>query len=278
MRKIMMCAIAAFLLTNAEAQTWKTPQASTTQTIKQNFALSTIELTYSRPGVKDRKIFGGLVPYNEIWRLGANNATEITFGDTVSINGTKIKPGTYGLLAIPNEKNWTLIISKQTNVTSAGAYKQDQDIVRYEAHTHELDDKVETFTMQFANVKDGSCDLHIMWDKTSVTLPITTNIDGAMMAQIDQVMSKDNRPFYNAAMYYINNGQDPNQALNWLNKAIEQDPKALRNHYQKANVLAKMGKKTEARVAATTGLELARAQKNESFIKQFETQLESNKK
>lgn len=277
MKKIFTSAVLVLMVVMGNAQTIKSPAPSTTQTIKQTFALSSIELSYSRPSVKNRKIFGDLVPYNKVWRTGANSATTLTFGDTVSINGTKVIPGTYGLLSIPNEKSWTLIISKQTNVTSPGAYKEDEDVLRYEAKTTELNDAVETFTILFANIKDGSCDLQLMWDKTAVTLPIKTDIEGSMLAQINQVM-KDSRPYYTAAMYYMNNGQDMNQALEWMNKAIEQNPKDLRSQYQKANLLVKMGKNAEARTTATKALELAKADKNENYIKMIETQLKEMKK
>lgn len=277
MKKIFTSAVLVLIVVMGNAQTIKSPAPSTTQTIKQTFALSSIELNYSRPSVKGRKIFGDLVPFNKVWRTGANAATTLTFGDTVSINGTKVNPGTYGLLSIPNEKSWTLIISKQTNVTSPGAYKEDEDVLRYEAKTTELNDAVETFTILFANIKDGSCDLQLMWDKTSVTLPIKTDIEGSMLAQINQVM-KDSRPYYTAAMYYMNNGQDMNQALEWMNKAIEQNPKDLRSQYQKANLLVKMGKNAEARTTATKALEMAKADKNDNYIKMFETQLKEMKK
>ena len=144
MKKIFITAFAISALLFAEAQTLTTPQPSTTQTIKQNFGLSSIELTYSRPGIKGRKIFGDLVPFGKVWRTGANSANTITFGDTVFINGTKINPGKYGLVSIPEEKNWTLIVSKQLDITSPEAYKQDQDIVRVNAKTMEKNESLET--------------------------------------------------------------------------------------------------------------------------------------
>ncbi len=273
MKKIFITAFAVSTLLFAEAQTLTTPQSSTTQTIKQNFGLSSIELTYSRPGVKGRKIFGDLVPFGKLWRTGANSANIITFGDTVFINGTKIAPGKYGLFSIPDKSSWTLVVSKQLNVTSPEAYKQDQDVVKVDVKPMNLNEKMETLTMQFANINPGSCDLQIMWENTAVTLPITTDTEGKMKAQIDQMMKMDNRPYYNAAMYYVNNGKEFNQALVWLNKAIELEPDVLRNHYQRANVLAKMGKKEEAKTAAKKGIELAKAQKNEDFLKMNETLL-----
>ncbi len=273
MKNLLITFICAFLMLFADAQPLRTPQLSTTQTIKQNFGLSSIELTYSRPGIKGRKIFGSLVPFEAVWRTGANTANNLTFADTVYINGTKINPGSYGLVSIPHEKSWTLIVTKQLNVTSPGAYKKDQDVVRVEAKTKELTESMETFTMQFANVKNGSCDLQIMWDKTAVSLPITANTQEAMKAQIAQLLSKDNRPYYNSALYYMNNDLDLNQALAWLDKAVELEPNLLRNHYQRANLLVKMGKKEEAKTAAKKGIELAKAQKDNNFLKLNETLL-----
>lgn len=271
MKKIFITAIAAGILLFANAQTWVSPQTSTTQTIKQNFALSSIEVTYSRPGVKSRKIFGDLVPFGKIWRTGANNANLLTFSDTVFIGGKKISPGKYGLVSIPQEKSWTLIITKQLDVTDPESYKLDQDVVRVEAKTKDMSESIETLTMQFANVKNGSCDLHIMWDKTAVSLPITTNIEERMKAQIDQLIYKDNRPYFNAGLYAMNNGLDLNQALALFDKALEQQPEMLRNHNQRAICLNKLGRKEEAKKGAQKGLELAKAQKNDGFVKTFET-------
>lgn len=266
MKKIFITSLAVCTLLIAEAQL-KTPAPSPTQTIKQDFGLASVELSYSRPGMKGRKIFGDLVPFEKVWRTGANNATTLTFGEEVTIGGTKIKAGKYGLLAIPNKKNWTLIISKQTDVTSPADYKQDQDVVRVEAKTMDLDESMETFTMQFANIKSNSCELHIMWDRTAVALPITTDVETKVMAQIDQLMNKDNRPYFNAAMYYMDNGKDLNKALAWFDKAVEGNPTAFWIHHQRANCLAKLGKKAEAKAAAEKSKELATAAKNDDYVK-----------
>jgi len=266
MKKIFITSLAVCTLLFAEAQL-RTPAPSPTQTIKQDFGLASVELSYSRPGMKGRKIFGDLVPFEKVWRTGANNATTLTFGEEVTIGGTKIKAGKYGLLTIPNKKNWTLIISKQTDVTSPADYKQDQDVVRVEAKTMDLDESMETFTMQFTNIKANSCELHIMWDRTAVALPIATDVETKVMAQIDQLMNKDNRPYFNAAMYYMDNGKDLSQALAWFDKAVEGNPTAFWMHHQRANCLAKLGKKAEARTAAEKSKELATAAKNDDYVK-----------
>jgi len=267
MKKLIITTTAILSLFVAGAQTLTTPQPSPTQTIKQNFGVSSIELSYSRPGMKGRKIYGDLVPYGKVWRTGANNATILTFADDVTIGGTKVKAGKYGLLSIPEKKNWTLIISKQTDVTSPASYKQDQDVVRIEAKTMDMDESMETFTMQFANIKANSCELHIMWDRTAVALPISTDVESKVMAQIDNLMNKDNRPYFNAAMYYMDNGKDLNQALSWFDKAVELQPTAFWIHHQRANCLAKLGKKDEAKMAAEKSKALATEQKNDDYVK-----------
>lgn len=266
MKKMIFASLAALCFFIAEAQL-KTPAPSTTQTIKQDFGLGNIELSYSRPGMKGRKIFGDLVPFGNVWRTGANNATTITFSDAVTIGGKKVAPGKYGLLSIPDKNSWTLIISKQLDVTSPAGYKQENDVARVEVKTMKMGDKMETFTMQFAEVKPTSCELHIMWDNTAVALPITTDVDGKVMAQIDQLMNKDNRPYFNAAMYYMDNGKDLSQALAWFDKAVELNPSAFWIQYQRANCLAKLGKKEEAKAAAEKSKELAAAAKNDDYVK-----------
>ena len=261
-----MLLAASVLFFSAQGQI-KTPPPSPTQTIKQDFGLSAIELSYSRPGTKGRKIFGDLVPFGKVWRTGANNATTLTFGDDVTIGGTKIPAGKYGLLSIPEKDRWTLIITKQTDVTNPAAYKEDQDLVRVTVEPIKMKEPVETFTMQFASVKPNNCELQIMWENTIVSMPISTDVETKVMAQIDQQMNKDNRPYFNAAQYYMDNGKDLNQALAWFDKAIEQQPDAYWIHHQRANCLAKLGKKDEAIAAAQKSKQLAIAAKNDDYVR-----------
>lgn len=266
MKKLMFSLIASCILIIAEAQL-KTPAASPTQTLKQDFGLSTVELSYSRPAVKGRKIFGDIVPFGNVWRTGANNATLLTFGDDVTIGGTKIPAGKYGLLTIPDKKSWTIIISKQTDVTSPAAYKPEMDVVRVTANVAKTKAATESFTIQFANVKPTTCELQMMWDKSAVTLPIATEIDGKIMANIESLMKTDKPPYFQAAMYYMENGKDLNQALSWFNKAVEAQPNAFWIQHQWANCLAKLGQKNEAKTAALKSKELAAAAKNDDYVK-----------
>lgn len=276
-KKWILCGALSFALTAADAQQIRTPQPSTSQTIKQDFGIGSVELSYSRPTARGRKIYGDLVPFGNVWRTGANNATTLTFTEEVMIGGTKVPPGKYGLLSIPDRDNWTMILTKQTEVTSPAAYKQESDVVRVNVKPTTLREPVETFTMQFANVKPTSTDLQIMWDNVAVTLPIMADVDSKIMAQINNAMTRDNRPYFQSAMYYMENGKDMNQALAWLDKAIEQQPNAFWIHHQRANALAKLGKKAEARTAAQKSMEMAKAANNSDYVSLNEKLLTSLK-
>jgi tetratricopeptide (TPR) repeat protein len=266
LNKLLVLTLVCCTALLADAQTIKTPAPSPSQSVKQDFGISTIELNYSRPGMKGRKIFGDLVPYGKVWRTGANSATRIKFSDDVSIGGQVLKAGEYAVYSVPNEKEWEIIINKGS-ANWGTDYKQEDDIFRVKATPVKLDQPVETFTMQFANVKSGSADLQIMWDKTLVSVPITSDIDKKVMAQIDAAMNKDSRPYYQAAMYYLETGKDLNQALTWFDKAIEQNPTAYWVYHQKANALAKLGKKSEAKTTAQKSMDLAKTAKNDDYVK-----------
>jgi len=267
MKKLFfVVAFSAMIFCTTEAQNLRTPAPSPTQMVKQDFALSSVELTYSRPALKGRKIFGDLVPYGKVWRTGANSATVITFGEEVNFGGTKVPAGKYGLLSMPGAQEWTLILSKQLDVTSPGAYKQDQDVVRVKAAPMELPFNVQSFTIMFDDVKASSMNLMLLWDNVAVSVPIKSDVETKVMAQIDNMMNKDNRPYFNAAMYYMENGKDMTTAVKWLDKALEQNPKAFWIHHQKANALAKQGKKSEAIASAQKSIELAKEAKNDDYV------------
>lgn len=265
MNKIFLAFCLLFAFT-ANAQL-KTPPPSTAQSVKQEFGLSSIELSYARPNMKERKIYGGLVPYDKVWRTGANAATTLTFGDEVMIGGKKIPAGKYGLLTIPGKASWTIIITKQTNVTSPAAYKQEEDVVRVNAKVNTTASRAETFTIQFANVQAESCELQIIWDNVMVALPIRTDVDAKVMAAIDEAMKGDKPPYFQAAAYYLENNKDITKANEWFAKAAEANPKAFWIKYQQAKGLAKAGKKAEARAAAQASKELAIAAKSDDYVK-----------
>lgn len=267
MKKILFfVAFSAMIFCTTEAQNLRTPAPSPTQMVKQDFALSSVELTYSRPSMKGRKIFGDLVPYNKVWRTGANGATTLNFAEDVMVGGTKVPAGKYGLLTIPGQAEWTVILSKQLDVTSPAAYKQDQDLLRLKVKADQMPFSIETFTIMFNNMKSASMELMLLWDNVAVTVPITSDVEGKVMSQINNLMNKDNRPYFSSAMYYMENGKDLNTAIKWLDKAAEQDPKAFWVYHQRANAFAKLGRKQEAIASAQKSIELAKEAKNDDYV------------
>jgi hypothetical protein len=268
MKKLVVASAMMLCLTGmVNAQALKTPAPSTTQTIKQEFGLGSVELTYSRPSAKGRVVMGDLVPYGKVWRTGANNATTITFSDDVKIGGKDIKAGKYGLLSIPDAKEWTLILTKDLNVTSPSAYNEANDVARVKAVVTTTQMKAETFTMQFQNITSNSCELHVRWENVMVAMPIGMDVDGKVMAQIDQTMNKDNRPYFAAAQYYYDNGKDLKQAKAWADKAVETNPNAFWMTLLNARICAKMGDKGGAKAMAEKTIDLATKAKNDDYIK-----------
>ena len=265
-KKLMFGATALFFLHYGNAQQLRTPTSSPATTVKQEFALSNIELSFSRPSMKGRKIFGDLVPYGKVWRTGANTATTITFGEEVTIGDKKVAAGKYGLLTIPGAETWTVIISKQTDVTSPAAYKQEQDVVRVTATPLALPFSIETFNIGVDAISSNSCTIGLIWDNVYVPVPVTTDVESKVMKQIGDAMDKDNRPYFNAAMYYLDNGKDLNKALEWFTKAEAANPAAFWVVHQKAKCLAKLGKKQEAIAAANKSKEMATTAKNDDYV------------
>ena len=267
MKKIFFClSLSILIFINGRAQQLTIPSPSPTQVLKQDFGLSFIEINYSRPGVKGRTIFGDLVPFDKIWRTGANSATTIEFGEPVTIGGKKIAAGKYGLLTIPGKTEWIFIITKQLDVTNPANYRQSEDVVRVSAPVNNLNFSMETMTMDFMNMTTHACELELLWSNVAVRFAIRNDVDSVIMSRIDETMNKDNRPYYAAAMYYMDNGKDLNQALQWFTMATQKNPDAYFMVYQKARCEAKLGKKKEAIETAQKGIELAKKANNSDYV------------
>lgn len=269
MKRIFLGAALFISTYTLQAQNLTMPQPSPTQTIKQNFGVGNIELSYSRPGLKGRKFGTDLAPYGQVWRTGANNATTIQFSDDVTIAGTKLPAGKYGLLSIPQEKEWTIIITKDLNVSSPAQYKQENDVLRAKAPVKKLNEAVETFTIDFYNFTNETCELNISWGNTSVSLPVTTVTDEKVMKQINDVLIKDSKPYFSAAQYYYENGKDLAKAKEWIDIATK-DPRNEKMPWVwllKARIYQKSNDKAGAKAAAEKSLAAAKEIKNEEYVK-----------
>lgn len=256
----------ALISTGVMAQGVKTPAPSPTQTIKQDFALSSIEITYSRPAAKGRKIFGDLVPFGKIWRTGANAATKVTFGEDVKVGGVPVKAGSYAIYSVPDAKEWEIIINKGANNSGLTGYKTEDDVARFKVETGELPMMIENFTIILGNLTASSAAIQILWEHTAVEIPVVADIDSKIMAQINTAMTVDSRPYYQAASYYFDNGKDINKALEWATKAAEAQPTAYWVMHLKAKVQAKAGDKAGAKASAMKSMEMAKQAKNDDYV------------
>ncbi len=269
MKKIFFSSACILCCTAIFAQV-KMPAPSPTQTIKQAFAMGTIELTYSRPAAKGRKIFGDLVPYNKLWRTGANAATIIKFTEPVEIKGKKIDTGSYALYTIPGADYWDVILNKGIGNWGVEGYKETDDVARIRLEPMKMKTRSESFTMQFADVLPESCELHIMWDKTAIAIPITADIKDKIKAQIDAAMLTDKKPYWQAAQYYNEYEHNPTKALENVTKALDENAKAYWMWLYKAKIQKSMDDKTGAMESSKKSLELAKQEKNDDYIKMNE--------
>jgi Protein of unknown function (DUF2911) len=217
------------------------PDASQHATIKQRVGLTDVEIDYSRPNKRDREIFGGLVPYGKVWRTGANKPTTIKFSEAVKIGGQDVAAGEYAFYTIPNENEWTIILSKNTKLWGAYGYKPDADALRVTVKPITLADPVETFTIGFDNLKDDGATISLEWDKARVPVELTTNAIEKLNAEIDAALKnpKALKPtfYYQAASFYYDHDKDPEQAGKWIDLAIEkQQPPRYFLYYKKAQI------------------------------------------
>lgn len=268
------------LATTVLAQTPKVefPAASPACTLKQRVGLTDIEIDYSRPGVKDRTIFGSLIPYGQVWRTGANGATKIIFSTDVKLNGAIVPAGTYALFTIPGETEWTIIINKGAAQWGAYQYDEKADVVRFKAAPITLPRPLETFTIEFNSIRDESAMLNLVWDQTVVPIKLEVELTSKLMPQIEAVMASDEskKPYYQAAMFYYEHGQDLTKASKWVDAAIA-EREAHYIVYLKAKILAKLGDKAGAIAAAKRSTELAIKAKDTGYVKMNEDLISSLK-
>ena len=172
MKKLLLTTFLA--LSVAAYSQFTLPAASPRQKVEQQFSMSKITVDYGRPGVKGRKIFGDLVPFGKVWRLGANSSTKITFEQSVNFGGKSVSAGTYGLFVIPTEKEWKVILNKDSQQWGAYTFDEKLNVVDVTVPIQKLAEKQEWFVIELNPVDDNSVNLVMKWDFTKVELPLKT--------------------------------------------------------------------------------------------------------
>ena len=263
---LMTLLLASFVSFSQQLQM---PQASPSSKISQQFGLSVVTVDYSRPSAKGRKIFGELVPYGQIWRTGANSATQINFSTEVFISGQKVPAGTYALYAIPEKSYWTLVLSKNTELWGAIGYSPSDDQMRFQVETSKANKKYETFEIGFNNVTDNSVVASIKWENTQVEFKIGTEVDPIVMAQIQKEIIDANSTnptlLFQASNYYFTTSRDLNQAYEWVKTSTDNEPQYWTLHLR-AKIENALGMKTEALDSATKSKEMASEAGNPDYV------------
>lgn len=258
----------------AFSQNLEVPTLSPLAEVTQEVALTKVNLSYSRPGAKGRKVFGDLVPFGEVWRTGANASTKLTFTEDVKIEGNVLKAGTYALYTIPGEKEWTIIIHTNTKHRSIAGdvYKQSEDAFRFTVKPTKTSNFIETFTIEFADITTNSCHLKISWENTEVKFEIKFDVDGQVDKQIAELSKSPDgmsaRNYFLAAEYYLHNDKDLNKAIEWIKAGLEKSPKNFQYGLLHAKILAKQGKKDEALKVIAEANAWAKEKNNSNYIEQ----------
>lgn len=270
MKKTLL-ALLVFSSVAATAQI-KMPQPSSTQTISQDFGLGKLELTYSRPNIKNRQVFkvgSELAPLGKVWRTGANSATRIKVTDPIEIAGKPLDTGTYAIYTIPGKSEWTVMINKGAK-NWGSEYIEANDVFRITVPAAKMKESMETFTMQFANIKTESCELHLMWGKTYVAVPITSKVNDRIRMQLEKALAGDNvssTTYFQAANFYYDMDKDLAKALTNVTKAIGEKSDKFWMYLTKAKIERDLGDKVAAKASAEKCIEEATKQKNDDYVR-----------
>ncbi|MEQ8623732.1 MAG: DUF2911 domain-containing protein [Vicingaceae bacterium] len=265
-KKIKLSLLGLFIAVGVQAQ--DLPKPSPYAEVMQRVGLTDITVMYSRPGVKDRVIFGGLEPFDQVWRTGANQSTKIEFTTDANFGRVDVKAGTYSIVSIPGENEWKVMLNSDLGVQE-GSYKAENDVASVTVKPMESDEKTERMTFWFANVTDESADLMFAWENTIWSIPVKVEAKEIAMQNIKDEISKVENAYglYNSsARYYLDNNQDLDQALEWSKKSVSISEKFW-NVYTLSLIYEAKGDKKMAIKTAEKSLELAKAAEYQPYIK-----------
>lgn len=268
------------------------PRESQYAEVMQRIGFTDIHIEYTRPNMKNRKIFGEqeMVPYGTVWRTGANASTKLSASKDIYLNGNRVPAGKYAIYTIPEPDNWTFIISKDTSLWGHYGYNPEQDLLRFTVRPEKTLDHQETMAIFFDQVNDKQAMLNLRWGKHLI--PVSIKIDEK--AQDEQILAgikktlalPDDRDeaitvahdYFHAAVYYMETDRDPEQALTWFDKAIALKDVSYFNLY-KSELLGKLKRYDEAIEASKLGLAIFMVTgNNKEWIWRYEQQIEKWKK
>jgi tetratricopeptide (TPR) repeat protein len=217
------------------------PNLSPRVVSEQQVGMVNVKLDYGQPNRQNREIFGELIPFNKIWRTGANSSTKISFDREVKLADHVIPSGTYGLYSIPEENQWTIIIHKNSSLWGAGGYDPTNDLVRFVVPVTQILEPVETLSIHFEDFDTNGGDMVIAWENSKVVIPLFVDSDEIIFNEIAEKTSSKNetisaQTYFDAAQFYYLKKTKLDTAMLWFDKAIEMKPNAYWYIYYKAEL------------------------------------------
>src|SRR6056297_166695 len=272
MKKFTLLLFAVSICFSLEAQI-QTPAPSPSSTLMQKVGLTDVTVKYSRPAMKGRKIFGDLVPFDAIWRTGANENTTITFSDDVTVQDKPLKAGTYAVFTRPNEAVWEVFFYTATdNWGTPQEWDASKVAATVKVETMDIPMPIESFTITIDDLHNNGATLGIMWENTYVGVDfVVPTVDKAIKSIEDTMANKEDltaNDYFAAGSYYFAEGMNMGQAKEWVDKAVEMDGgKAYWMMRTQSLIYAKMGDKEAAIEAAKRSMAAAQAAGNQDYVK-----------
>ena len=259
-------------LCSAQSTQLNLPRPSQRAEVTQRIGITDISITYSRPLVNGRKIWGGLVPYGQVWRAGANENTIITFPNDVTIDGKPLAAGTYGLHMIPTESDWTVIFSKIHSAWGSFTYKESEDALRVTVKPQSTE-MHNALTYDFTELKPDSSVVVMSWDKLAVPFTVSVDVNKIVEASLHNQLRGLSQYTWDgwddAATYLVDNKVDLNEALKYEDNSIKNEDR-FENEMTKSRILAAMGQTQESEQAKAKALSLANAQQLYGYGRQLQ--------
>jgi len=256
----------------------QTPQLSPVCEVNQTVGLTEINISYSRPSKRNRVVFGEVVPYNEMWRLGANKNSMITISEEIYFKQDTLPKGTYALFAKPSEDKWELVFySEYSNWGTPENWEESKVALTLNADVSPLESSVETMCISIENIGTAAASLCITWDQVRVAFPFQLMTQKQVVESIEKVMSGPSASdYYNSAKYYLGEGLDPEQALKWINSAVEiRGKSAYWMTRLQAQIYAELNNYDRAIASANLSMEEAEKAGNTNYVKMNKQSIEA---
>ncbi len=268
MKKLTILICAVLLSFSAHSQL-QVPQPSPASQLNQTVGLTEVTVKYSRPSMRGRTIMGNLVPYDKIWRTGANARTAISFSDDIVFGGTEVKAGTYAIFTKPGASSWEIYLHDIENGFGTPQEMEESKVVaKATSEAYMMPEDVQTFTITLDNLHNNGATLGLMWEKTYVGVPFEVPTKAKANSSIETVFAgPTGNDYFAAANYYYSEKMDLQKAKEWIDKAVASNDKAFWMSRQQSLIYAALGDKQGAIKAAKKSLEVAEAAGNADYVK-----------